>query len=867
MNFDNPVLKLIQKPFKIDYDAQDKDGNTALIISAKMQKYEEAKLILEHGANPSIQNKDKISFIDIAKTNENLKGLITMPNDEYLDPADDSDEFLDAIKNFDILKVKSFLDKGYDPNKIQISKSNKVHPLEVCEDFEIFKLLIEGGSDFMFRYENENGKQKIPVFTIVSKRNKRFFDYMVEKGLNIKIKNEFNQSLLTHYASKNKDSEIMKFLMNKKVDYRRSKNNKGNLPIHYSCKHSNIDVVKLLIDKRSPINIANNNGELPIHLAVKYGTPDIVEILLENNSQFGSKDNQGNCPIHYSIESKFGKEMIETFVYCLIPKFDDIKSIIDIETEDKYTLLCKSLINNKNEISSYLIDLGSDVNYTMLNGNTPLILSLKNNPTPNIIHLLLSKGADINHFNQEGDFALKICESLEILHELLKFKPHLNNNECDVILNHICMLHLQIAGVLMMLIEKYNYIDCYKFAITLGLKKLVEFLIESGADVNCEDILGMTPINYATIHNKIEIAKYLIENGANLEHRDIEGNNAFGVAAKCARTSNQMIDLLLETCDILNTNYAGHSAVFVAIENKNFAFLQHIHEMRPYLLPQLVNEKGYDSYTPKILLVKNNWQYLLPLFDEEQFTYEIPIIMEEKLKDKEKYGDTDILCAIRNRYYTAFIHFYEEANPKPDLNETNKFGEFPLFVACYRDFSWRFINFLLDSGADPTKLYEGKTALRLCIENDFQNNVMHLIQHQTNDIQQKFENGMTYMHIAIKHGNPIFVRFLINANIYPKFVDDDGNSYLHYAALSDNKEIIRYILQYQKDCTLMNKEGMTPLMYAVQNRGFIFIEEYLKFNINFWIKCKDFYRSLYFSSLLNNDTFDYLLPYYQTIFN
>ena len=176
------------------------------------------------------------------------------------------------------------------------------------------------------------------------------------------------------------------------------------------------------------------------------------------------------------------------------------------------------------------------------------------------------------------------------------------------------------------------------------------------------------------------------------------------------------------------------------------------------------------------------------------------------------------------------------------------------------------IDFLLENGADPTMRYEGKTALRLCIENDFEDNVKHLIQHDTNDIQLKFENDMTYMHIAIKHGNPIFVRYINGANIFQEYLDENDNSYLHYAALSDNKEIIKLIINYQKKIALTYKDGMTPLMIAVKNNNTKFINEYMKYHENYWIPIKDFYRSLFYSIILNNNTFEYFLPYFATYF-
>ncbi|EAY13644.1 hypothetical protein TVAG_387850 [Trichomonas vaginalis G3] len=604
------------------------------------------------------------------------------------------DEFMRAIKNKDILKVRDILDTNYDPNKA--CESSKCHPLEICEDFEIFKLLIERGINFMQKYTDDKEKTQIPVFKIVSRRNKQFFDFLIEKGLDIKINNEVNQSTLDHYAAKNPDVGIMNYLIKKKMNYKNSENSKGDLPIHIACKHSNTEVIKALIDKRCQISKENKNGEISLHFAVKFGTPEIVKLLLENKSQFGVLDKFGNAPIHYIFESKSPIEMIKKFVECLCKESNNVRLIIDIQTNENLTLLCKSCINNKVEIAKYLIEIGSDVNYQMPNGDTPLILAIKYGSDTNtdIIDLLLKKDADVNHVNSKGDFPLKLVKSIQHFNALIKYKPHLNNNSCDLMDHHFFSKHIDVANELGKILKDYNYYNCFQKAIDMKNVEFVEMLAKFGANVNSQDILGMSPFQYAVCSGQSEIVKLLIKLGADLEHEDIEGNTAFLLAAKYSAVSDEILDLLDEKCDILHANHSGHSAFYIAAEYKNEHFLKHFYNKKPDLLKRMAKDKGNDLYTVKLICNKNKYPYLLKYFGIPPFPFEPPIvILQDKLKDKDKYGDSDILCAIRNRYYTAFIHFYNESNPKPDLNQTNKFGEFPLFVACYQDFSWRFIDY------------------------------------------------------------------------------------------------------------------------------------------------------------------------------
>ena len=103
-----------------------------------------AKQLIELGANPKLQNKFGKSFIDYAKENDKFKEMLnTTIKSSPINTKETftEDEFMRAIRNKDILKVRDILDTNYDPNKA--CESSKCHPLEICEDFEIFKLLIE----------------------------------------------------------------------------------------------------------------------------------------------------------------------------------------------------------------------------------------------------------------------------------------------------------------------------------------------------------------------------------------------------------------------------------------------------------------------------------------------------------------------------------------------------------------------------------------------------------------------------------------------------------------------------------------------------------------------------------------------------
>ena len=57
-------------------------------------------------------------------------------------------------------------------------------------------------------------------------------------------------------------------------------------------------------------------------------------------------------------------------------------------------------------------------------------------------------------------------------------------------------------------------------AVTSGNMKIVKLLVDNGANVNTQDLLGRTPLHYTCDHNYLEIAKFLIKHGANINLTD-----------------------------------------------------------------------------------------------------------------------------------------------------------------------------------------------------------------------------------------------------------------------------------------------------------------------------------------------------------
>jgi len=92
--------------------------------------------------------------------------------------------------------------------------------------------------------------------------------------------------------------------------------------------------------------------------------------------------------------------------------------------------------------------------------------------------------------------------------------------------------------------QEYNGKTLLMAAIGSDSKKLIDLLLDSGADINRKSGRGYSPLMYALKKNNIEISKYLITKGADINTTDSEGNGCIIYALKSG--NKDLIDFFKE---------------------------------------------------------------------------------------------------------------------------------------------------------------------------------------------------------------------------------------------------------------------------------------------------------------------------------
>jgi ankyrin repeat protein len=220
-----------------------------------------------------------------------------------------------------------------------------------------------------------------------------------------------------------------------------------------------------------------------------------------------------------------------------------------------YTLL-HAFVKQGNELAiKFLLDKGADIDaLTKSNGQTPLHLAIENQNLA-IVTLLLENGADPMAQDNKNvtAFALAISHGdVEIVKTLVARRLNVNT--------------LARAGTIPA--------KPLMLAIEYGKEKVVDFLIESGAQIEAMDENGNTPLIKAVADDRrLRIVRQLLERGANVNAKNHHGVTPLHVAVQSG--SERMVNLLLEKQPDLEARTTnGETALLIASKESFMPIVQ-----------------------------------------------------------------------------------------------------------------------------------------------------------------------------------------------------------------------------------------------------------------------------------------------------
>ncbi|WP_265024828.1 MULTISPECIES: ankyrin repeat domain-containing protein [unclassified Wolbachia] len=588
---------------------------------------------------------------------------------------------------------------------------------------------------------------------------------------------------------------------------------RGWAPLHYASDNDNkLDTSRAILNRNANIEAKTNIGETPLHIANAYGQLKIIELLIDKRANIEAKTNDGLTPLHVAIQHNNTTPKIIEF---LIDKGVNIEAKI----KDDQTPLHHAVFKDRLDIVRVLSSRGANIEAKTSDGKTPLDLAIQGNYT------------DIVGFLKQTELDKKLLTATENgdLSEVKKFVGQgASVNAIEVGIFGRKPIHIA---------AEKNY------------KDIIEFLLGKEVSVDDTSNYGWTPLHYTASKGCLEVAKFLIDKGASINAQNVYGREPIHIAAE--HDNKNIIELLLNKGVSVNeVDKDGWMSLHWASWNGHLNIIE-------YLVGKgaNVNAKDRNGKTPLDLARDKGYNNVVEYLQQTQLGLDRQLLTAvqggnlNEVKDfvvrgasldtqDSNNGWTPIIYAAQGSKWDAVkfliaqgakfnneityqgtpLHFAaQEGNSNmvqflldkgANIEAQDAYNRKPLHIAVDVN-RLNVVNLLLDRGANlkATDMY-GKTSLDLAIQKGYEDIVEVLKQKQLNLDKELL--------IAAEKGDLEKVRESIRRGANVNIQDRQGWTPLFWAIQKNNFNIIELLLDNSADIKVKDNEGWTPLHWAVQ---------------------------------------------------
>lgn len=334
-------------------------------------------------------------------------------------------------------------------------------------------------------------------------------------------------------------------------------NNLGLTSLHIACQNGQTKLVKSLLDYGASSNSQSGVAEMktPLHLAVEANQVEVIETIVrhkEGNTNEGTDFNlktvDGDSPLSLAMVRGYNR---------LVPILIQGGADVNARNGQDLTLLHQAILKQDSDTSVFLLNQGADLNALTGDQESPLQLAIHCR-LPIVIDALCSRGVSFSAPDDKGDPPLWIALSSEQDDIAAVLVRHGVDTDCWGVGPDGCqqtLLHRAIDEnkeyAAIFLIKSGCDLDSPRqpgpngeggdeakdkasplhLCCQWGLVRVLQTLIDHGANVNSLDCNQKTPLHMAIENQHDEIIGILLcHPGLDLKIRDKNGSTSFATA-------------------------------------------------------------------------------------------------------------------------------------------------------------------------------------------------------------------------------------------------------------------------------------------------------------------------------------------------
>ncbi|XP_041351820.1 serine/threonine-protein phosphatase 6 regulatory ankyrin repeat subunit B-like [Gigantopelta aegis] len=347
-----------------------------------------------------------------------------------------------------------------------------------------------------------------------------------------------------------------------------------------------------------------------------------------------------------------------------------------------------------------------------------------------------------------------------------------------------------------------NVTDAHKdtplhYAVKVNCLRLVEALVEKGAELDAVNDDGYTPLHIAASNSSLDIVKYLVQKGSLVNLQSSEGRTPLMLAIS-PETNDVLLYLLSKKADPSIQDDNGDTpldfAIYACSLTSIKALVEHGIKVDDKLDSLVRKALNYDSLDIVSYLIKNQMQKVSPMICSWALT-----------------------SAVKNSDLELAIYLLRNGiNP----NETHDID----LGHVIREMSFELVKALVESGAELNTVhkYMSECPLHIAVKKQSFELVSYLVNKESKvNIPDKM--GRTPFHLAVHLKESHIALYLLQNGADPNTKDEMGNSPLHSAVNRDCLDLVKALVEMKVNLNVKDQDGNYPLHIAAKDKSWLIV--------------------------------------------
>lgn len=310
----------------------------------------------------------------------------------------------------------------------------------------------------------------------------------------------------------------------------------------------------------------------------------------------------------------------------------------------------------------------------------------------------------------------------------------------------------------------------------------LKFLIELGAEPDCFEVNGFSPLMLACEKNDLKTVSFLLQIGAKVNNANILGESALFFTVRNKNTVLTQM-LLAHNADFNQQNYLKQQVLHLA------CFEEDIESSKILLKAgSSINVQDFQGKTPLFIAENSKSKGLKKLF----FEYEKNISLSKT---------AHLIC---KSVLTGNLDLFKDLMQKNNLSEMDKID---IFFATIKHNQKEMLFYLNEY--DPSLILKtnklGEPPLEKAYFNTKDPDLLKLLIDLGANINQQNKDHLSLLHLACVSADIRLAKFLLNNHADPNLSDKQGKTPLFYAISSNSIKICELLLKQGSQINMLDR--------------------------------------------------------------